>query len=59
MYRGIESWVQGIEKFGNGGRERALDGLVEAFLQVRGLVPTAKKSVAHCFDGSTLLILGI
>lgn len=43
-YRGIEGWVLEAESLGRG-RERALEGLVEAFLEVGGLVPTAKKFV--------------
>lgn len=41
-YRGIEGWMLEAESLGRG-RERALEGLVEAFLEVGGMVPTAKK----------------
>ncbi|KAM0750536.1 Las1-domain-containing protein [Meredithblackwellia eburnea MCA 4105] len=42
VYKGIESWVVEAEGMGRG-RDRALDGLVDALLMVGGLVPTAKK----------------
>ncbi|KAL8279387.1 hypothetical protein RQP46_008199 [Phenoliferia psychrophenolica] len=42
VYRAVEAWVIEAESLGRG-RERAIDGLVEAFLLVGGLVPTAKK----------------
>ncbi|ORY52195.1 Las1-like-domain-containing protein [Leucosporidium creatinivorum] len=44
-YRGIEGWMLEAESLGRG-RERALEGLVEAFLEVGGMVPTAKKKRA-------------
>ncbi|KAK4051603.1 rRNA-processing protein las1 [Microbotryomycetes sp. JL201] len=42
--RGIEAWVGEAESFGRG-RDRAIEGLVEALVQVGALVPTAKKQV--------------
>lgn len=45
VYRAVEAWVIEAESLGRG-RERAIDGLVEAFLLVGGLVPTAKKCVS-------------
>ena len=44
VYRSVEAWVIEAESLGRG-RERAMDGLAEAFLLVGGLVPTAKKCV--------------
>ncbi|KAM0789739.1 hypothetical protein ACM66B_006594 [Microbotryomycetes sp. NB124-2] len=41
-FRGIESWVGEAESMGRG-RERAMEGLVEALVEVGALVPTAKK----------------
>ncbi|KDE07268.1 hypothetical protein MVLG_02488 [Microbotryum lychnidis-dioicae p1A1 Lamole] len=41
-YRAIQSWVAEAESMGRG-RERAIEGLVEALLEVGCLVPEAKK----------------
>ncbi|KAK4698133.1 ribosomal biogenesis protein LAS1, partial [Phenoliferia sp. Uapishka_3] len=42
VYRSVEAWVIEAESLGRG-RDRAIDGLAEAFLMIGGLVPTAKK----------------
>lgn len=42
VHAGIEGWVLEAESLGRG-RDRAMEGLVEAMLEVGGLVPTAKK----------------
>lgn len=42
VYRSIDAWVIEAESLGRG-RERAIEGLVEACAEVGGLVPTAKK----------------
>lgn len=48
LYRSIDAWVAEAEGEGRG-RERAIEGLVEAFIIDGGLVPTAKKYVDSSF----------
>ncbi|KAK4056423.1 rRNA-processing protein las1 [Microbotryomycetes sp. JL221] len=44
--RGVEAWVGQAESMGRG-RETAIEGLVEALIEVGALVPTAKKKRAN------------